>query len=94
MSPSELETRKKGRQVATENPLTYRIREELNEYSATTSYDESKVKKGASLGEFDEWTLVENRDYVVRKVSEDRLETNNKESGTIQVKPMDMNVKN
>ena len=35
--------------------------------------------------------LVENRDYAVRKASEDRMETNKKESGIIQVKPMDMN---
>ena len=52
--PPELETRKKGRQIAAENPPTYRTREELKEYWAATGYDESKVKKEVSLGEFDE----------------------------------------
>ena len=92
VTPSELETRKKGRQVVTENPLTDRIREEPNEYSAITDYVEGKAKKEASLGEFDEWTLIETPSYTTREVHEDRMETHNKESGTVQMKPRDMNM--
>ena len=90
--PPELETRNEGRQIAAENPPTYRTREELKEYWAATGCDENKVKTEVPLGEFDEWMLVENRDYAERKAPDDRLETNKKEPGIVQAKPRDVNV--
>ena len=81
-TPPELETRKERRQVVTEKPLIDRIREEPKEYSAIPDYVEGKPKKEASIGEFDDWILIETP----------RLETYNKESGTTQMKPRDMNV--
>ena len=94
MTPSALETKKEGREVIAENPMSDGVRKELNEYSEIANCVKEKARKEEFLGEFDDWVWIETPRSTRKEVHEERMEAHSKGSGTVQVKNRDMNMDN